>query len=188
MRSSAAPFVWITCPAVLKRLNRDLALAKSIAPVDLSAIEAAIKDNKALCVSGNLTGKVLLEDYEVELVAGKLDTLKTLFEYVTGAERLLIVSDEIFDYGVSDCTQITAQISIDQKTGTTSEGSLRYQEELPADTLMYCVIHWGDSRSDPQNLKADTIRTFIKDKVISSHIQVGGDETLGRGIFALTWK
>ncbi|MDR2798639.1 MAG: type III-B CRISPR module RAMP protein Cmr4 [Treponema sp.] len=188
MRSSAVPFVWISCPAVLKRLNRDLALAKKSIPLaDIEKIPALIKDNKALCIRGGLTGEVLLEDYEVAIVPGDTASLKPLLDYFDKAERFLLVSDEIFNYGVSDCTQITAQISIDQEKGTTKDGSLRYQEELPADTLMYAVIHWGDTRSG-EALKADTIRSFIKDKVISTHIQVGGDETLGRGIFELAWK
>ncbi|MDR2143168.1 MAG: type III-B CRISPR module RAMP protein Cmr4 [Treponema sp.] len=192
MRSNVAPFVWISCPAVLRRLNRDLALAgKNIAPAGIDAIAALVtdnkEDNKALCINGGLAGRVLLEDYEVEIVPGDTVFLKPLSDYFCAAERLLLVSDEIFNYGVSDCTQINAQISIDPEKGTTKDGSLRYQEELPADTLMYSIIHWGDTRSG-EELKAGTIRSFIKDKVISTHIQAGGDETLGRGIFELEWK
>jgi CRISPR-associated protein Cmr4 len=189
MRSSAAPFVWITCPAVLKRLNKDLTvLGKGIDPKNIEAVAKLISEEKALCIAGSLLGRVLVEDYEVELISGDSAPLKPLLEYFEGAERLLFVSDAIFDYGVSDCTQICAQIAIDQKTGTTTDGSLRYQEELPADTLMYCIIHWGDTRSRGAPLPAETIRRHVRDEVISTHIQVGGDETLGRGIFELKWK
>jgi CRISPR-associated protein Cmr4 len=193
MRSSIAPFVWITCPAVLKRLNKDLSLSeKNFEAAFIERIIGELKDNKdkkekALCINGSLNGNILLEDYEIEAFSVDMPMSVPLEPYFSAAERLLLVSDEVFNYGVSDCTQISAKISINQKTGTTTEGSLRYQEELPADTLMYCVIHWGDTRSE-EELKAETIRTFIKDKVISSHIQVGGDETLGRGIFELAWK
>ena len=38
----------------------------------------------------------------------------------------------VFDYGVNNCTQVMAQIKIDQKSGTTQDGSLRYQEDEPA--------------------------------------------------------
>jgi CRISPR-associated protein Cmr4 len=191
MRSNAAPFVWITCPAVLKRLNKDLALAKkSVDSAAFEKIKGALKDDAAFCLKGGLKGKILLEDCEVAVLSdgsGAPAALEPLFEYLSAAERLLLVSDNVFDYGVSDCTQVTAQISIDQEKGTTTPSSLRYQEELPADTLMYAVIHWGDSRKE-EKLKAETIRSFIKGQVIATHIQVGGDETLGRGIFELTWK
>ncbi len=41
-------------------------------------------------------------------------------------------------------------MKIDDKTGTTSDGSLRYAEVLPADTLMYVVMFGtnGDYRKE----------------------------------------
>ena len=99
-----------------------------------------------------------------------------------------MVSDEVFNYGVSNCTQIMAQIKIDSKTGTTADGSLRYQEELPSDTIMYTVIHWGDTKnSTEEKLKAEIIKKFITKEVIAQHIQIAGDETCGRGVFQLDW-
>ena len=184
MRSSFAPFVWITCPSVLKRLVRDLEFAGNISE-DITIPD--VKDSDAVCLSGNITGDVLLEDFEVKVI--KSEKIEKLDEYLKSAERLLIVSDAVFNYGVTDCTQIMAQIQIDSATGTTKEGSLRYQEELPSDTLMYTVIHWGDSKNSVEyQLNADTIKKYITEKVIKNHIQIAGDETCGRGIFKIEWK
>ena len=185
MRSNVSPFVWITCPSVLKRLKRDL----DFAGVDVGACKVPeIESNKAYIINGKFKEEnVLLEDYVVSVQGEKL---VTGFEpYLKGAERLLLISDEVFNYGVSNCTQIMAQIKINSETGTTVEGSLRYQEELPADTIMYTVIHWGDSKNSEEiNLDADTIKRFIKEQVIKTYIQIAGDETCGRGIFQLTWN
>jgi CRISPR-associated protein Cmr4 len=185
MRSNVAPFVWITCPAVLKRFNKDLTLAGR-AGIDVSGLDT-LDTEKALWVSGSFKGgdRVLLEDMEVT-ATGKFAAAEGI-GYFSETERLLVVHDEVFGYGVSHCTSVMAQIKIDQRTGTTATGSLRYQEELPADTLMYAVIFWGDSRDEKESLKADTIRRYIEEEVVAGHLQVGGDETLGRGIFALTW-
>lgn len=195
MRSNEAPFVWITCPAVLKRLNRDLQIAGKIdKQIDFSEIDnyfiGTESQNMALTVFGNTKGKVLLEDYEVLTKPDEiLEDLAPLTEYIKSAEKLLLVSDNVFNYGVSECTQIIAQIKINQKTGTTADGSLHYQEELPSDTIMYSVLHWGDSRNKAEDkLKAETIKSFVTKEVIANHIQVGGDETLGRGVFMLDWK
>ena len=187
MRSNVAPFVWITCPAVLKRLNRVLALTGRD-EFDLAALHS-LTTEKALWVNGPFKqdDRVLLEDMEVA-ASGQYPLSETGAAFFQEANRLLVVHDEAFDYGVSHCTSVMAQIKIDQKTGTTATGSLRYQEELPADTLMYTVIFWGDARDEKGSLKAETIRGYIEHEVVSAHIQIGGDETLGRGIFSLTWR
>lgn len=187
MRSNCAPFVWITCPAVLKRLSRDLILAKKERS-DLKALDS-LTEGAAWCVAGNLSGQVLLEDMEVKIEDGSatIKAIAPLLQYLTDAYNLLIVRDEVFNYGVTSCTQVMAQIKINQATGTTQDGSLRYQEELPPDTIMYCVILWGASRDAENSVKADTIRQFLEKDIMASHLQVGGDETLGRGIFELSW-
>lgn len=187
MRSNVAPFVWITCPAVLRRLNKDLRLLDRDMPslADLDKLGTG----KAWCVSGPITGQTLLEDMEVTAEDGSAVAagLAPLLACLAPAERLLIVQDEVFTYGVTSCTQVMAQIKINQSRGTTQDGSLRYQEELPADTLLYSVILWGPSREGQKALSAETIAAYVRKHVMSTHLQVGGDETLGRGIFELTW-
>ncbi len=186
MRSNVSPFVWITCPAVLKRLARDLEIAGKTG-FDVSKF--SVKDESAVALAGTISGDVLLEDFEVKIADEKVAEFDKIKEYFKDAERLLLVSDDVFNYGVTDCTQIMAQIKIEAETGTTKDGSLRYQEELPSDTIMYTVIHWGDSKNSAEDkLKADAIKNFITKEVMKSHIQIAGDETCGRGIFLLTWK
>ncbi len=185
MRSNISPFVWITCPAVLKRLQKDLMIA------DMPSFDIPnfmVKDDESISLGSIDQNKnVLLEDYEVT-VSKKEDLSENLKVYFKDADRLLLVSDEVFNYGVSNCTQIMAQIKIDSKTGTTQDGSLRYQEELPSDTIMYTVIHWGDTKNTAEDkLKAETVKNFITKEVIKNHIQIAGDETCGRGIFQLNW-
>lgn len=189
MRSNVSPFVWITCPAVLKRLSRDLEIAGK---TGFDASKFSVTDeNSAVLLNGNIKEKdVLLEDFEVKVSDEKIKEFENgIKDYFKDAERLLLVSDDVFNYGVTDCTQIMAQIKIEAETGTTKDGSLRYQEELPSDTIMYTVVHWGDSKnSAEEKLQADTIKKFITEEVIKSHIQIAGDETCGRGIFQLEWK
>lgn len=192
MRSNVSPFVWITCPAVLKRLSRDLDIAGKTG-FDASAFSKAItgeNDAVILCGKESIKDKnILLEDFEVTVKDTSIPEFDKIKDYFKDADRLLLVSDDVFNYGVTDCTQIMAQIKIEAETGTTKDGSLRYQEELPSDTIMYTVVHWGDSKNSTEDkLKADTIKKFITDEVIKSHIQIAGDETCGRGIFQLEWK
>lgn len=185
MRSSVAPFVWITCPAVLKRLEMDLELIGKKCD-DSKQVESIEKD-KAYWVLGEFKANenVLLEDAEVTCISQI--AFVNLKEYFKDADRLLIVHDEIFKYAVDNCTSINAHIKIDQSRGTTEKGSLRYAEELPSDTIMYVVKFWGDTKNGINGIKAENIQKFIQEQVIDKHIQIGGDETLGRGIFKIDW-
>lgn len=147
MRSNVSPFVWITCPAVLKRLEKDLSVA-NFNSIEFDSSKFSVSDDKAISLGkSELKGNILLEDYEVQVADTKIEEFSKISSFFKDAERLLLVSDDVFNYGVSNCTQIMAQIRIDSKTGTTQDGSLRYQEELPSDTIMYTVIHWGDSKN-----------------------------------------
>lgn len=189
MRSNVSPFVWITCPTVLSRLSKDLEIA-NFDSFDSGKFKVE-KDDEAVVLSGSekLKDSILLEDYEVKAVQSKIDEFQKIAQFFESASRLLLVSDEVFNYAVTNCTQIMAQIKIDSKTGTTSDGSLRYQEELPSDTIMYTVIHWGDTKNSLEdNLKAETIKRYVTEEVIASHIQIAGDESCGRGIFQIDWK
>lgn len=179
IRSSVAPFVWVTCPAVLKRLSRDLEFA------GLGAIDDIpnIGEESAFCLAGSMPEKVILEDTVVTV--GNVAGASPIPEGFPDLDKLLLVSDEVFKYAVESCTDIQTQIKIDSKTGTAADGALRYQEFLPADSVLYSVIYYSRAVFD-NNLKAEIVRKHVED-VIKSFMQIGGDETLGRGICKINW-
>jgi len=179
MRSNVAPFVWVTCPTVLKRLKNDLEF------VGFDHIENVPPVNKeeAVIVNGQLSGGIILEDAVVTIKSeNNAPQLPSGFLQI---ERLLLISDEMFDYCVSSCTEIQTQIKIDSSKGTAQEGALRYQELLPADTLLYSIVYYSQS-AGLNELQADMIQKHIED-VIKDFVQIGGDETLGRGICKISW-
>ncbi len=179
MRSNVAPFVWVTSPLVLERLNTDLDYTKFKTLGDIPRVEG----DTALVMTGKYPENVILED---AVVAVDQDTpAPALPEGFPGLKRLLLISEEMFDYCVSSCTEIQTQIKIDSDKGTAAEGALRYQELLPADTLLYAVIYYSRSPLLDE-LKADVIRGHVED-TIKDFIQIGGDETLGRGICRIAW-
>jgi CRISPR-associated protein Cmr4 len=97
-------------------------------------------------------------------------------------ERLLLVSDSVFDYCVSSCTEVQTQIKIDAQTGSTKDGSLRYQELLPSDTALYAVVLFNSDNFD-NSLQASMVSEQVK-KRISRYVQVAaitpGTRTLRR--------
>lgn len=179
MRSNIAPFVWVTCPAVLKRMKTNF----ECAGFESFGDPPLLSEYKAISLCGINAGRVILEDMVVTVE--KTDAggfvLPDMFKSL---ERLLLVSDEAFDYCVTSCTEIQTQIKISSETGTASDGALRYQELLPSDTFLYSVVSY--SKSERYNKQASQIQNEIE-AVISGYIQIGGDETLGRGICKITW-
>ena len=186
IRSSKSPFVCITCPAVLKRLGNDLMLIGKSEEMSIPSVA----EDEAIIINDNIEAgqKILLEDYEVKIIAGEnLKISETAGKLLEKAETLLLVSDSIFNYGVENCMEIRTQIKIDDKTGTTVDGSLRYEELLPSDSLMYVILFYGATRDIKNTIQAEQLISYMKDKVIKSHIQIGGDETLGCGLFQIEW-
>lgn len=179
MRSNVAPFVWVTSPSVLQKLKNDLEFAKL---AELGDVPAVNKE-EAVVLYGQLSGNIILEDAVVTIK--QENNVHQLLKGFPEIERLLLISDEMFDYCVSSCTEIQTQIKIDSSKGTAQEGALRSQELLPADTLMYSIIYYSQS-AGLNELQASNIQGHIKD-VIKGFIQIGGDETLGRGICKISW-
>ena len=178
IRSNIAPFVWVTCPSVLKRLNNDLAFVQ----IEQLGNIPEVNKEEAVALIGSISGEVILEDavITVKEVAAK----PQLPPSFPPAEKLLLVSDEMFDYCVSSCTEIQTQIKIDSEKGTAQDGALRYQELLPADLILYSIVYY--SKAGMNELQAATIKGHIED-VVKEFIQIGGDETLGRGICKISW-
>jgi len=196
MRSNIAPFVWVTCPSVLKRLKTDLeyiSLGDEMT-IDKEDIQG---DNAVWIGKGELEKPVVLEDAVVNVTEEIEDGFfkNTLSEL----KRLLLISDEMFDYAVSCCAEIQTNIKIKSETGTAEDGALRYQEFLPADSVLYSIVHYsgrdlGEIKNDEQNplaaqikdMNAEMIKNHVEDTV-KDFIQIGGDETLGKGICKLEW-
>lgn len=181
MRSNVAPFVWVTSPTVMNRLKKDLEF------VGLSMDGAFKVDNdEALVLEGDFTeySKIILEDAVVKVVSEKPNQVPFIKQNLPGIDRLLLISDIMFDYCVSYCTEVQTNIKIDSETGTASDHALRYQEFLPADSILYSVVYF--SGSIKEDLKASAIRDYLKG-TIKDFIQVGGDTTLGKGIFKVNW-
>ncbi len=186
VRSNLAPFVWVTCPAILKRLSRDLSLVGGTPSL---FDKVGVVDDTYGLIKGELKGDLILEDVCLKPGAGDWAGVDEVFtKLVPAVDRLVLIPDNHFSFIMETATEIQAQIKIKADTGTTQDGSLRYQELLPADSVLYTVIFFGEERVAESNaIVTDMLRSAVQDAA-STHIQMGGDMTLGRGIFQLAWR
>jgi len=127
--------------------------------------------------------------------------LPTTAEYNTWRtqfpSRFAIVPDDVF----RDFTRLGAEVltrnRIDDTTGTVEEGALWTEEHLPSETFLYSILLAADPMTDTSKrtkalADARAVLNFVKAGLTLSgltipglnnrRLQIGGDQTLGRGI------
>lgn len=198
IRSNVAPFVWVTCPSILKRVKTDLEYISL--GEEMTIHNQDIQGDNAVSIgSDNISGRVILEDAVVNVSDEKKED-KFFQKEFSEIKRLMLISDDMFEYAVSYCTEIQTNIKINSKTGTAEDGALRYQEFLPADSVLYAIVHYSGrnlgeiNNDDKQNPLADLVKDMnaeviknLVENTVNEFIQIGGDETLGKGICKLKW-
>ena len=200
VRSLKGVWAWVTCPAVLSRFARDASLVGLDAP-DVSAFRPP--EGEAIVTGGDLlvpiggVDKVVLEEFDAKATKSTLlERFATEFAklqlpdgeaYKQTRERfvssLCVLHDDDFGHFVRYATEVVARIGLDHETKTVKGGALFYQELLPAETLFYSVILAEGSRHKAS--KADATEVLKRfGGSIPGVIQVGADETTGRGFCA----
>jgi len=198
VRSLRGVFAWVTCPAVLERLNRDLSLAK-LGPLPASA---QVNDNQVACATdspllvGQNRDQMVLEEFEFTRAADCASVADWIAEHAVADEstrqrlrsHLAVLSDNDFCHFVRHATEIVARIALDYEHKTVKEGALFYQEFLPAETIFYTLVVASESRKPDAKFSASEILDYVRKCVGHTGIvQIGGDETIGKGLCNLRW-
>jgi CRISPR-associated protein Cmr4 len=98
----------------------------------------------------------------------------------------VILSDADFLYLVETTCPVQSRVRIDDTSGTVAKGGLFYEELLPADTLLYSLSFLSAERKAQGGLTASQLAAWLKE-TLPTHLQLGGDATLGRGFCELQW-
>lgn len=202
VRSFKGGFAWIICPNVINRFSRFLkmiGIAEKFEVIDSPQEGTAwISDGCALEINNQ---KIILEDFAFKAEKKESSKIKELANWLSKnafpkdffkdenllsiyiSNHLAILSDDCFKDFVKLSTQIITRIRIGE-SGTVEGGALWTQELLMTDTLLYCLALAKDMES-PEKGKfgAKKAINYLKELINTSHIlQIGGDETLGRGL------
>lgn len=209
VRSLSGTFVWITCRVVLARFLRDMNKAglSSLFPEEIPDVlgknEAWVSDkNVLLDDSTPPKDNIVLEEFS--FTAGSNDATKEWAEKLAEnalpsmlpgdfwkkrlKSQLVVLHDDAFQDFVNYSTEIVTRIKIDAETKTVVEGALFTQELLPADSLLYSVIYANQPRTKTHSFDhtSQAVISWMK-KTTPNWLQIGGDETVGRGIMNLRW-
>jgi len=203
VRSLVGVYAYTTSRNVLSRFKRDLEAAGKGATATWTfdnlpdAGDAWTVDDKSVVTNQT----VVLEEFSFK--ATQHTDVKTLADWLADnafpqtddykyfrdkvRNSVVILPEDSFRDFTQFATEVVARIRIDQETKTVAPGALWTEEHLPSDTLLYAPLHASRPRTDktPDGLKtADDVLAFVRALKLD-RIQLGGDETIGRGIVRL---
>lgn len=116
--------------------------------------------------------------------------------------NLAVISDNDFEYFVQYSTEVVTRIAIDKSTGTVKEGALWTEEYLPENTVMYTGVlfsnlkvrdeeknnflkiieeKYGYTKEDSEYWDSKAIQYLFKSVLDNRVIQIGGNQSLGKG-------
>ena len=189
VRSLKGVFAYVTCPIVLERLRRDFEIARisnEVPSFEFGEDEVIVSSDSELVVDDS----VVLEDVVLKANKEDLNDLtgiinKLLPNGTNIKNRVAVLSNDVFKQFVTTSTEIVARIRIDQEKGTVAKGALWYEEYLPADTLLYSLILAGHPRKKVDGINSDEDVVKELSAFDGMVIQIGGNETIGKGFSKL---
>lgn len=186
VRSLTSHFKWVTCPAVLQRLKRDVERLEI--KLDLPAIPV---EPAEMSVWAQMAGDLFLEEYKfsvnkldsLESWATKLAQLSAVAEFAQDLpKQLVIVRNDDFAHLVKHATPITPHIALESSTKSVKAGALWYEETLPPETVLYVCLAANDARQKDSKFSAEQVMDSVADLFKTRpYLQVGGNETVGMG-------
>ena len=169
-------YKWVTCPAILRRLARDIVRA------GYSALNWTLPapEQEKYCGQGADGDWLGLEEREFKYSGGIDATVTNAIAAMIGpdmaealTDKLVVLSDRDFTWFAQYALPIMARNVLDENKVSKN---LWYEETLAPDSILYMLV--GERK--PGNLEDFT-------GAVGSHpyIQIGGNETIGQGWFRM---
>ena len=196
VRCLAGVVSYVTCPFILRRHARDLKRAGAspsvlpnapdksaarVTPQSVNLVEQVAKNDSKV-------RKLVLEDLDIQahgdaaLEPWARRIARTVHPVDADAQndvvsRFALVSDDVMSFLAETATDVRARIRLDPDTGTVSKGALWYEENLPAETVLWGVFAVADSSNDSRTAE-DLTRSVPDDELL----QLGGNAGVGNGL------
>ena len=207
VRSLSGVFAYTTSYDVLNRFRRDLEREKSGKNLDWQVPER-VPDKVLVTITSDIhtNNTVVLEEFSFEVQADKqvdaiaqwiaetaLPDLGTGDYWANKIKRsLVILPDNDFRDFALYATEVITRVRIDRTKKTVEKGALWTEEHLPTDTLLYVPIYATDARKNGKDgSKLNGTQILEKARTLGTetenYLQLGGDETVGRGMVRIRW-
>lgn len=184
VRSLCGTFAWATSPFVLSRYARESRAAgfDDLPPVPVGE-EAQVTRDSSLVIRES----VVLEDLDVRARPGADAWAEHLSMRIFSdaewqrlfVQRFAILPDEAFGFLAETATEVRARVRIDDETRTVAKGALWYEENLPAETILFGALGVDRARRGGLNQSAETLYGVLPAGPL--RMQLGGKASVGRG-------
>jgi CRISPR-associated protein Cmr4 len=182
VRSLTSAYCWLTCPLLLERLRRDLQRAGREPRWRVPAVPEGSGGVRAVLAQGQ--GGLFLEEREFEIRAAPPEELsEAIAPLMAHAEararlgaQLAVLRDEDFAWFARYGLPLQARNALED--GTKKSHNLWYEESLPPDTLLHALV--GARTEEAAGLLPGLFPAR------DAYLQLGGNETVGQGWFAVT--
>jgi len=202
VKSLKGTYVWITSKDVLYKFSRTLKLVNvnkiNVPDIVPSDDEHIIVYSDSIVVNDAANDKVVLEEYIFKKQNGTANEFDSIinaivpnstneYKYLRESlkKKVCIVPTDIFREFTEMSTEVITRIKINDKTGVAAPGALWTEEYLPTDTIMYFPVFANETKNTGSKLNAGTVINKIK--TLNSYIQIGGNETVGKGFVKINW-
>ena len=181
-------YAYVTCPLILQRLARDMALTG----VEIPALSRAVETDRALVSNSsklaftfpsNPEPSLYLLDFCLKSENCDVTTsigrrlAEILFDdedwRQTFVDRFVVVHDQLFQFFSEQGTQVDAHIRMGDN-GTVAQGALWYEESLPPESVLVGLV----SVDDPRRGEGSDAASPFRGRVVT---QIGGNATTGCG-------
>lgn len=174
VRSLTGHFKLVTCPYILERFKRDMALAGHSASFGIPAPQ------KEHAVTNDKAENLFLEEISFKVQGEDLTAVAAatadLVQHQETKDRLqrqiTVLTDDEFSYFANYGLQVNARNQLDKDTKASK--NLWYEETLPPDSIFYSLLLARPGKEE----FLDDIKGLFAGR---PYLQIGGNESVGQG-------
>jgi len=190
VRSYKGLFAYATSPFILERFKREAELAGLSGLPNLPSAPGSITEARTTGDALVHDGRVYLEDLDFSaqndegLKAWEKWLAERLGEEVPLSGRLLYLHDDAMGFLLETSLEVVTRIRIDESTKTVDQGALWFEENIPAESILYGVLAasspWSVSPPDGLTGAVEVLKHI--EELVNHTLQFGGNATVGRGL------
>ncbi len=201
VRSLNGVFAYTTSYDVLSRFKRDVERGNMTQKPDWN-VPNPVPDKALVTTTSEIhtNNTIVLEEFSFDTQADtQVDTIaKWIADYALPDlgvgdywsnkiknSLVILPNDDFRDFALY-ATEVITRVRIKRETKTVEGGALWTEEHLPTDTLLYVPMYATNARKKDVSISADQVLAKIK-ALDTKYLQLGGDETVGRGLVRIKW-